>query len=335
MEQAGQAQPAPTAAPTATQSAPASAPQTATSGPEHGYGGQSFPGNAQAQTGGELGNATPAEIQAQIEKIKIGSVEAELPVHIAKAVKDLERGFQAKAREAAEAKRFQAENAKREALLKQDPLAYLKQFGQLPDETLDQLMERRLEEKLAYMEMSPEQRKLQEYEARIRSFEDEKRQAQEKAAEQFRQQQEQQAFQTFDQEISEAFTDLAKRGLPKDPHLVGMIAFEMQRTHRLAKKGEMERGLTAKEAAAIIEKKWTSQAEKYVRGLDASTLETLLGEEKIKAIRESHLSKLREGGVLTGPKANPGPGANASASQTREQSKIFNQEEWDRFFGRT
>jgi|GEM_PF-1687419 len=290
-------------------------------GSQTSEGQQLFGQEGQAQAG----EASTSEASGLVE-VKVGSRVLKLSAEDAALVKGMEKSMQAKAREAAQArKEFEAERRFRESL-KQNPWESLEKEG-LDKDSLDRLAEERLQKKIELMEMSPEQRRIMELEAKVAADEATREEQRSLAVARARQIEETRALQSYDQQIGEAFK---ASGLPvSDPYAVGLIAAKMQQSIRAAKAGKIERPLTAVEAAEKIKGVYRTSVQKFLGSLDPQGIHELLGETSLKALREFDVSKLRSGGALQFGSSDPASKGPATPAASRDQNKPLTQEEWD------
>jgi hypothetical protein len=204
--------------------------------------------------------------------------EAELSKELEKA-----KGADQRFREAAEQRKHM------EAFLEQfqrDPLSVLK------DKRLSinqrELAEKMLLESLEEEMLTPEQRKLREYEGKLKEFESKeqqiKREAEEREAEQRKE--------LKRQEIGQLFAKaMESTPLSKDPETAAMAMRDMAMMLRVAKERGLEVG--AEELAKHAEAKYQKAMYSLANTLEGEDLISFLGEEVVKKIRKADLARLK------------------------------------------
>jgi hypothetical protein len=290
-----------------------------------------------------------APVDDGLVEVKIGATKVRLNKDAAKAVKDLERGYQTKAQEAAKATQFARQLTQ---FAKDNPKDFLRQTGQDPYE----FAEMTLAEKLETLNLSPEQKRMTEVEKRAQDAEQKlrAREAQDEARNLSAR--ETQAIQSLDREIGEAWKE---SGLPPTRHLGSKIAFEMMRNEKIRSSERQKYGesqtpvLSARDAAANVKKEFemeTSTAvsklgpdahegpiadayRKLLSGLDSQTILKFLGSNVVKKLRNFDVASAISGSQ---PNSSAGrPGQNWSASGKQEQkSNQMSESEYREYFAR-
>jgi hypothetical protein len=246
--------------------------------------------------------------QEELEEIAIGSNKAKLPKHIAKAVKDLEKGFHSKAQEAARLRKEQEEWSKL------DEVEFMKKKGKDPIAWAEEMIARKIEE----LSMSPEQKRAMENERKLAEYEERDRKAKEEMEQQEYTRREQEEMTRLDSEIAEAFKS---SGLPKHPYYVQRMAAEMLGA---SKRGE---DLSAAEAAAKVKAKTRGEMREAISQLEPESIEEFLGPEVLKRIREFEVKRVT---AKSAPTIDSGkrPEGKTPQAQSKESSKPMNEREY-------
>lgn len=295
----------------------------------HGFG------ETKAKAEGES-KAKAQETDSEFDEVKIGSVSGKVPKEIAKAIKNLERGFHSKAQEL-------AAREKLVQLGKENPKEFFKQTG------IDayELAESLLAEKYELMQMSPEQRKLRELEAWKQEQEQREQgskaevlqalkefgplpEGAEKASKEqliqylnHQKQTYQKEWSTLDQQIGEAFKE---SGIPADKYVIAKVAFEMSSALKRGK------SLTAAEALAKVKGEYFGGVKNLFANMDAKKIHELVGDEFFDKLRKYDLDQVNaQASSKFGTSQQTGQ-AKAS-SQTQERKKPMNEFEWRKFHG--
>jgi len=254
--------------------------------------------NAQTQQGGEAKSEDD-----DFEEIKLGSVKGKVPKHLAKVVKDLERGFYAKSTTAAQLAKEKQAMVER---IKSDPRGLLKEHGIDPEEFAEMTMA----EKIEALKMSDEERRFKEIEEenkRYKAKEEKEKQERETQAKQARHAQIQQSF---DKEIAEAWKE---SGLPTNTFYIKQMAAVMMESMAIAKAGELERPLTAKEAARIVKDRFEASIPQMLSQMEPEAAIRLLGEETFSKWRDWDVNRVTRKAAPT-PNADPESPAHKAAS---------------------
>jgi hypothetical protein len=249
----------------------------------------------------------------EFEEIALGSVKAKLPKSVAKAVKDLERGFHMKAQDLAKAKR------ELDTLEKGDLREIFKRRGIDAEEWAEST----LAEKLELLSMSPEQRELKELrEERARQDaakkEIEEREKMTREAQEIAKHEE-----TLSQEIAQAFQ---KTGLPPSKLYFEQITAAM---YRAAQKGE---DLSAEEAASRIGSRFQSQLAEHIQSLGAQGLRQLIGDKIWGEMREQDLKRVQDASSPHSLNAGqPSPGVKPANKAQNGKRKSMSPAEWSKW----
>jgi hypothetical protein len=267
--------------------------------------------------GTEFGNAQskPAPkakapvVDDDMEEIALGSVKGKIPRAMAKAIKEYERGFHSKAQEAAKLKRDLDGYEKadvREILKRKNIDAY-------------EFSEATLAEKLEMLQMSPEQKRLREYEAKLKGYEEQEKRAKDEAEKVELTRREQHAQGELDKEVGKAFQD---SGLPKHPYFIQQIAAVMLAA------GKQGFDLSAEAAAVKVKERFNAHLQQVLESLDDDGLQKYLGDRNLKRLREAEIRRVTGN---TAPTANstqrPGD-AKPSATRVNQPKKPMNEREY-------
>lgn len=223
----------------------------------------------------ESAELTPSEIKKY--KVKVDGEELEVDET------ELLRGYQT--RRAAD-KRFQeAALTRRQAeqilgALKENPIHVLAHLGL----NVDELAENYLYEKIQQEQLSPEERRLQEYEAQLKRYQEQ---------EQRQKQEQQQAYQA--QLVSEARSYYANKvqqaltqaGLPDSDHNIQRVAYYLQQ----ALNHEVD--ISPEEIANLLKQEAEQELNQYLTRLSPEQLAHILPEELRKALRQDDVNKVK------------------------------------------
>lgn len=303
--------------------APAAAPVT----PGQSTQGKAAPAvTGQEKTTGVQPQGTPkapaatAPTEEEFEEIKIGAVSGKVPKELAKAMKEVERGFHAKSQENAKTHRdFQA-LAK---AFKANPDIGFEVFGVDADQYSQARMARYLEDQM----MTPEQKKLRTLEEENKTFkqrqdEEKKRQEQEQlsAAEA---QEEREITQSLFKAWKAAFD-----GDEPDP----WIAQKIVATFAAAQ--EQKLGWTWEQCAARVKQDLETADKRRLSKMPVDAIREILGPEVLKKLRDDDVRRVTEKASEAAAKranqsASPGEKKPASPKKNFEGRKVVTQDEWD------
>jgi len=293
-----------------------------------------------------------AQIAEELEEIALGSVKGKVPKALAKAIKDFERGSQAKMREAAEARKQAHENQQLLALLDRDPDAFAEHYARMTGKRLDldAFAEERLARKYDLMHMTPEQRRLYDAEQRLQQMERAELQSKSGVIAEIRSmlgedappnlekfsKEELQGFlhqqravqdhvqQSLNNEVVEAWKE---SGLPKHKYFGALMSFTMM-SHIRQNREAIERGeiqpLQAKEAAARVKEDFTGVVREVVAQMDPQGIQDLLGKEILAKIRQHDIDRVTAK-AASEVGLNRRPGASPASENPR---KPMNEYEW-------
>lgn len=274
--------------------------------------------------------AAPAD--SDYDEIKIGSVSGKVPRQIAEAIKNLERGFQTKAQEA-------AAKSKLLSLAESNPKEFYKQTGKDPYE----FAERMMLEKFENDSLSPEQKRLRELEAKNNEYESkemaskqqiinelkkygdvpeglEKRPREEILRYLERQQAvHENAKQGLDQEIGDAFKE---SGLPPDRFIISKVAFEMSSALKRGK------NLTAKEALAKVNQEYFGGVKDLFGKMDVKRIHEVVGDEFFERLRKYDLDQVTANAASKLGQNFQNNQGQARASSQEPQKKYLSETEW-------
>lgn len=303
-----------------------------------GYNNQTGESGA---TQAESANAKTSEntkesAESEFEEVKLGSIQGKVPKAIAQAIKNLERGFQTKAQEAANQKKLIA-------LAKQNPKEFLKQTGMDPYD----FAESTLAEKYEEMSLTPEQKAAKERDAKLNKYEQADKQSKQKLISQLKQfgdvipenietyskeeiaeyvqhrsEQYKKETENLDHEIGQAFSE---SGLPADKYTLAKVAFE------IASAARQNKNLSAKEALAKVTKGYYDGTREHFSKMDGKRIHEMLGEDVIEKIRKHDLERVNENAAFKIGQQN-GQGSNSS-SQDNKSKQVLNEVEWRKAMG--
>lgn len=247
--------------------------------------------NEPAEDVGEFGAPTAKASPPEAPKAKpaapkpqVFEVDGEkLTLAEIKQLREKAKGADQKFREAAEAKKQVEQFMER---FQQDPLSILKD-KRLPinqRELAEKMLLASLEEEM----LTPEQRKLKEYEAKLSDYETKEqaivREREERETEQRRE--------IKRQEISQMFSKaMEATPLSKDPETAAMAMRDMAMMLRAAKERGIE--VSAEDLAQHAQAKYQKAMYSLANQLEGDDLIGFLGEDVVKKIRKADLARLR------------------------------------------
>ncbi|MBA3756054.1 MAG: hypothetical protein H0X02_07465 [Nitrosomonas sp.] len=301
-----------------------------------GYNNQTGQSHESAKSQSTETAQASKESEQDFEEITVGQTKAKVTKEIAALVKNLEKGFQSKAQEAAQFRKM-VEGAK------QNPREFFKATGMDPAAFAEEV----LAEKYEYMNLSDEQKQLKSAQEELNKYKSVESQSKKQLVDQLKSlgdqipdniedyskeeiaeyvQHRTQAFhqesQNLDHEIGQAFTD---SGLPADKYTIAKVAFEMSSAAR------QNKNLSAKDALAKVTKGYYDGTREHFSKMDGKRIHELLGEDVLGKIRKYDLERVNENAAFKiGPQN--GQGSNSS-SQDQSQKKALNQIEWRKAMG--
>ena len=186
------------------------------------------------------------------------------------------------------------------AYAKQNPKDFMSRIGINPEE----FAEMTLTEKVKALEMTPEQKKLAEYEAKFKKYEtqeEERRRAELKTKEEQTYTQE---IQRLDSELAEAFT---KSGLPRSKFYLQQATAIMlndltRYQEEVARDGFASRDpLSAEEALGIIKESVPKLIKESLSSMELNQLRELLGTDLLNKIREDDIKRVQNQNIVKQP----------------------------------
>lgn len=292
-------------------------------------------GSGSTQNGTNEGAKSETQSDNDFEEIKVGSVTGKVPKQIAAVIKNLERGFNSKAQEAASKEKLLS-------LARENPKEFYKQTGKDVYEFAEEV----LAEKYELMNMDPRDRELRDLKAKeaervkqetaskqevlsaLKEFGPLPEGAENATREQlvkYYQQQKQVHTQTqtsLDSELGNAFKE---SGLAPDRHLLAKVAFEMRSAFAKNK------SLSAKDAVAKVTNEYYSGAKQTFGKMSPKQIHEIFGDEFLEGIRKYDLEQVNAQASSRFGQQNRSPGTQpASDSQPK---KYLNQAEWRKAMG--
>jgi len=221
----------------------------------------------------------PAEPSGRRIKVKIDDEESELDED------EVIKGYQ---KAAASTKRFQeaaklrkeAEELKEQML--KNPFSALS--GKMDKRQLREMTEQWLLEQLDEDQLSPEQKRLRELEAKEKSWQEEKEDRERKEAEKQLQEESSKAAQKYEKEFVSA---LEARDLPKSYATIKKMAYHVRNA---AQQGY---DLTVDEAADLVQEELQNDIKDLVGKLDAEQLIRVFGKDIADKIRKHDVAKIK------------------------------------------
>lgn len=277
---------------------------------------------------------TESDQDSDFEEIKVGSVSGKVPKQIAAMIKNLERGFQSKAQEAASKEKLLS-------LAKENPKEFYKQTGK----DIEGFAEEILAEKYELMNMDPRDRELKEYKQReaernaaenaskqevieaLKQFgpipEGAEKASKEELIQYYKHQQKvhAQTQAQLDQELGNAFKE---SGLSPDRHLLAKVAFEMRSA--LAK----NKSLSAKDAVAKVTGEYNEGMKLTLSKMEIKKFHELVGDEFLDKIRKYDLDQVTANAASKFGQSNNSPGQRSASESPKKE---VNQFEWRKVMG--
>lgn len=266
-------------------SAPASAPSSAPTTTQS-------PGSSQptASSSAAAPSSTPAEVRRF--KVKIDGVETEVDEG------ELVRGYgttkaaQRRMDEAARLRRGAETHQQRLAEARKDPRKAMELLNDpdsgFPADVLEQVAEELLYKKIQQEQMSPEQRRIQELEAREQQRENEQQtQAQQREEAEYNQGVTQ-ALENYNRTIVET---LGKSNLPKTEYTVKRMAEYMYQNHSL------KLNYSQDQIAELVSDDYKSDLSSFLDGMEGEQMLTWLGDKISNKLRKADLARLRSRGA--------------------------------------
>lgn len=241
--------------------------------------------------------------------VKINGETKEMSLREVIKLNQLENASHAKMKEAAQLMK-QVQGVIHMA--KTDPKMFLRETGIDPEE----FAESTLAEKYRMMQMSPEQRKMLEYEQKVKQYEERDKEAKQNYEKEQVSRVEAQEMSRLDTEVGDAWKE---SGLPKTKYMAAQIAAHMLSSSKQGKP------LTAKEAAANVKAAFVSNAREVISQLDAEAIQEILGKDVLKKIRDWDVKR------VTGKSASSGSKSPGSKPASDGPKSFTNQNEWRKY----
>lgn len=325
------------AAPSGATAAPSTAPASTASeaqgqGQNRGQSSAKAQGSqTQAQAGQAQGGkadaaaAAPAkatETAEELEEIKIGGAKGKVSKELARAMKELERGFHSKSQEMA-AQRNYFQNLASQA--KSNPLvaeALFEQLGIDPAAFSQAKLAKIVEQEM----MNPDQRRAMELEARARQAEEQLKQHQERQRQMEQSQRDQVADRQLRQEVGAV---LEKTTLPFETFSEHQKALFASQVISAKMRAEIQGNtdFTWDDARGTIEHEWKS-VRGWISKLDPESAEKELGPDFFHKWREYDLKRVTGSATQQTAPKNPERPASQAASQQEKKSKQMTEAEW-------
>jgi hypothetical protein len=276
-------------------------------------------GKAQAAGDAKDKAAGAVEPVDDFEEVKIGSVAGKVPKALAKAMKDLERGFHSKSQESATTRKQFEALAK---AAKANPDVMFEVFGVDADQYSQARMAKWLEQQM----LTPDQKRMRELEEKEKTWK--QREAEEKE----RQDKEQltAAEAKEEQEIQDSLLKAWKESFPgSDPD--PWIGQKIVATFMAAQ--DQQLGWTWEQCAARVKQDLESADRRRLSKMPVEAIREMLGDEILKKLREDDVKRVTDkasqsAAKKTQSKSSPGSSP-ASPKKNFEGRQVVNQDEWD------
>jgi len=178
-----------------------------------------------------------------------------------------------------------------------------------------------INEQIEDMSKSPEQKRLEEMEAKLKEYEQEKTKLENEKREAEIAKLEQQAFQQLDDQISDA---LSTSTLPKSPYVVKRITDAMIEAVGL---GYLD--VTAQQVMPYVEEQLTGEIQKLFEQAPDEVMEKLTGKDRLDKYRKARVAKAKAKPIETAKQVKDS-GAAKSEARTKEEEKTT----FSKMFGR-
>lgn len=195
-------------------------------------------------------------------------------------------------------------------LFQEDPEAALVKMGHDPDK----LMEQRIEKRIKEMEMSPEQKKIAEMEARLADRENKLKQIEQEKHEAEKARMQEEFSRKLDTEITEA---LSTSRLPKSPYVLNRLANTMLDAMKMGYED-----VSAKDVLPIIEKQINSEIQEMFSAMPEEVIEAMLGQNVTEKLRKHRLAKMRKAPETASAVKATGKSEEKSKTTEKEVKKI-------------
>lgn len=257
--------------------------------------------------------------------LKVNGKEEKVPLREALKISRMEKASQAKMQEAAQLK---AQASQIIQMAKSNPKAFFQQTGIDPYE----FAEATLAEKYEMMQMTPEQKKLMEYEQRVKQYEDREKQDKQTREQQDQHVQTEKIRGEIQSEMIGAFKDV---GIQPDVDLVARVSAEMMRSIAQKKAGYREEALSAKEALDTVLNNGLSMYQRYILSVakaDPEKAQKTLGDELLKILRDHDVKRVTGQSASRTGSQNNRPANQAVSGKSKNMTRSMSEKEWNEYF---
>lgn len=257
----------------------------------------------------------------EFEEITMGSIKGKVPKALAKALKDYERGAQAKFRHAAETIKTSEQRAQERVMqmAKTNPKEFLRKTGIDPDEFAEATMV----EKIQLMQESPEQRELRELKTWKASQDEQAKKEKEEADKKEMASLEEKEAKSLEDEMLKAFQT---SGLPRNRFYMQQVAAKMYGARM------RNEDLSAAEAAAKVREEFELGTRGVLEDTDVSTIQKLLGDKVLNKLREAFVAQATGQKQAALDQGATRPGATPETMSTQGQK--MNERQWREFWNK-
>lgn len=290
--------------------------------PAPGQAGKAAGGQSAAQIRQEVINELGDQDMDKLVTLKVNGKEEKMPLREALKISRMEKASQAKMQEAAQL-RLQAERVIN--LAKTNPKAFFQQTGIDPYD----FAEMTLAEKYNELQMTPEQKKLMEYEQKVKQYEEREKQEKMTLAQRQKMEAESRMRGDLEKDILDAWKE---SGLPAHKYFGARISAEMLSSHAQKRAGYTDQVLSAKEAASIVKQQVVSELQSILLSVaktDPGAAQKMLGDELLKIFRDHDVKRVT-GQSASKPSSQNRPAQAASGKQNA--NRPLTQKEWDEYF---
>lgn len=169
-------------------------------------------------------------------------------------------------------------------LMQNDPIRAMKEMGLNPDDVAEAHMKSRIEE----MQLSPEQKELNDLRAKIEKAEAEKKALEEERLAEQQQRAQQEYERQLDQEMTSA---LEGSDLPKSPYVVKRLAEVMMVALEQAEEGQE---VSVSDVLPVVEKQIKNEIQEMFGALPGDVIEQILGNDVTSKMRKYRRSKVKK-----------------------------------------
>lgn len=185
---------------------------------------------------------------------------------------------------------------------KQNPKDFMSRIGINPEE----FAEMTLTEKVKALEMTPEQRLLNEYESKLKKYEEQEQERQRNESKTKEEKAYHEEVERLDKELADAFT---KSGLPRSKFFLQMATAVM--SNDLTRyQAEMEQDgfasrdpLSAEEALGIVKESVPNLIKETLNQMDVNQVRQLLGSDVLDKIRQDDIQRVQHQSATKTPSA--------------------------------